>query len=82
MQHSVLFVVHAGEGVGLGHLNRSLVAARSLVLRLGAHVDFVAVGQKIDDRLAREVEVDFSVTYGPIDVVVDQLTKNNCYSKL
>jgi len=60
LQLSILFVVHAGEGVGLGHLTRSLVAARSLVLRLGADVDFVAVGQKIDDRLATEIEVDFS----------------------
>ena len=82
MQHSVLFVVHAGEGVGLGHLTRSLVAARSLVLRLGAQVDFVVVGQRIDDALAREFSVHFSVMHGPIDVVVDQLTKNNHYSAI
>lgn len=82
MQHSVLFVVHAGEGVGLGHLTRSLIAARSLILRLGAHVDFVAVGQKIDDRLAREIEVDFSVTHGAIDIILNQITKSNRYSAI
>ena len=82
MQHSILFVVHAGDGVGLGHLTRSLVAAQSLVLRLGAQVDFVAVGQKIDHALAREFSVHFSVTNGPIDVVADQLTKNNHYSAI
>ena len=73
-------MVHAGEGVGLGHLTRSLVAARSLVLRMGAQVDFVAVGQEIDDRFAREFGVHFSVMHGPIDVVVDQLIKNNHYA--
>lgn len=75
-------MVHAGEGVGLGHLTRSLVAARSLILRLGAHVDFVAVGQKIDDRLAREIEVDFSVTHGAIDIILNQITKSNRYSAI
>jgi spore coat polysaccharide biosynthesis predicted glycosyltransferase SpsG len=82
LQHSVLFVVHAGEGVGLGHLTRSLVAARSLVLRLGAQVDFVAVGQKIDDTIAKEFKVDFSVIDGPIDVVLDHVTKNNHYAAI
>lgn len=75
-------MVHAGEGVGLGHLTRSLVAAHSLVLRLGAQVDFVAVGHKIDDTLAKESKVHFSVTDGPIDIVVDQLTKNNRYAAI
>jgi len=82
LQPSILFVVHAGEGVGLGHLTRSLVAARSLVLRLGAQVDFVAVGQKIDHSLAREFSVHFSVTHGPVDVVFDQLTKNKHYAAI
>ena len=82
LQHSILFVVHAGEGVGLGHLTRSLVAARSLVLRLGAQVDFVAVGQKIDHSLAREFSIHFSVTHGPVDVVVDQCTKNKPYAAI
>ena len=80
MQHSILFMVHAGKDVGLGHLNRSLVAARSLVLRLGAQVDFVAVGHDVDDSLAQDFAVNFSVTHGPIDVAIDRLTKNNHYA--
>lgn len=82
MQHSILFVVHAGEGIGLGHLTRSLVAARSLVLRLGAHIDFVAVGQTIDDRLIQDFKVHFVVRDGPIDVVIDRLRKNNHYAAI
>jgi len=80
LQHSILFVVHAGKDVGLGHLNRSLVAARSLVLRLGAQVDFVAVGHDVDDSLAQDFAVNFSVTHGPIDVAIDRLTENNQYA--
>ena len=75
-------MVHAGKGIGLGHLTRSLVAAQSLALRLGAQVDFVAVGQEIDGALAREFNVHFSITHGPIDVVVDRLTKNNHYAAI
>lgn len=82
MPRRILFVVHAGEGVGLGHLTRSLVGARSLALRLGAKVDFVAVGQQVDDTFCKEFEVHCSITHGPIDVVVHQLTKNNQYSAI
>jgi len=82
LQHSILFVVHAGKDVGLGHLTRSLVAARSLVSRLGAQVDFVAVGQEIDDALAREFSLHFFITHGPIDVVVDQFTKHKHYAAI
>lgn len=82
MSPSVLFVVHAGEGVGLGHLTRSLVAAQSLVLRLGAHVNFVAVGQNIDVKLAREFKVHFSVTQGQLGCVLDRLTKKNHYAAI
>ena len=82
MQHSILFVVHAGKDVGLGHLTRSLVAAKSLVSRLGAQVTFVAVGESVDDSLAREFKVYFSVTQGQIDVVINQLTRNHQYAAL
>jgi len=80
LQPSVLFVVHAGKDVGLGHLTRSLVAAQSLVVRLGAQVDFVAVGDDVDDSIARNTKVHFSVTQGQIDVAIDRLTKNNQYA--
>lgn len=74
--------MHAGEGVGLGHLTRSLVAARSLILRLGVRVDFVAVGHNVEDTLARDFEVHFSTGDGPIDIVVEQYTKNNQYAAI
>lgn len=74
--------MHAGSGIGQGHLTRSLVAARSLVTALGANVDFVAVGQRVDERLARDFQVNFSVTDGSIDLVADQLTKRNDYDAI
>lgn len=75
-------MVHAGEDVGLGHLTRSLVAARSLMSRLDVRIDFVAVGQKIDDALASDFEVSFSVMHGAIDAVIDQLTENKQYAAI
>jgi spore coat polysaccharide biosynthesis predicted glycosyltransferase SpsG len=82
LQYSILFVVHAGEGIGLGHLRRSLVAARSLSTRSGAQVDFVVVGQSIDDALARDFKIHITTTTGPIDVVVNRLIKNRRYKAI
>ena len=78
----ILFVAHAGAGVGLGHLTRSLVAARSLTLRLGAQVDFIAVGQRIDETFIRGFELHFSVAGGHVDLVIDHLLKNRRYAAI
>ena len=74
--------MHAGEGIGLGHLRRSLVAARSLSTRSGAQVDFVVVGQNIDDALARDFKIHITTTTGPINVVVNRLIKNRRYKAI
>ena len=82
MQYSILFVVHAGEGIGLGHLTRCVIAARSLILRLDAQVNFVAVGQNIDHKLVKDCEICFSATDEPTHVAIDQLTRTNHYAAI
>jgi spore coat polysaccharide biosynthesis predicted glycosyltransferase SpsG len=42
-----LVVCHAGGGLGLGHLTRALVAARTLQKELGAHVKLLIQGDEI-----------------------------------
>ncbi len=42
-----LVVCHAGEGLGLGHLTRALVAARALQKELGAHVKLLIQGDEV-----------------------------------
>jgi len=48
MAVNVLFVCHAGAGTGLGHLTRSLVAARTLRDESGFDVQFLVQGDTID----------------------------------
>lgn len=43
----VLIVCHAGVGVGLGHLSRSLVVAHALQQELGAQVQFLIQGDLV-----------------------------------
>lgn len=46
-----LLVCQAGEGVGLGHLMRSIVAANALQQWCGAHIFFLVQGLGIDKQL-------------------------------
>ncbi len=52
----VLVVCHAGTGIGLGHLIRSLVAARALRDCLGFHVVLIVQGTGIDRSLCSEFD--------------------------
>ena len=52
----VLVVCHAGAGIGLGHLMRSLVAARALRDCLGFHVVLIVQGTDIDSSLCSEFD--------------------------
>ena len=82
MSHSILFVVHAGRGIGLGHLTRSLVAARA-VTRCGvAQVDFVAVGYEIDLTIQNVCDFPIRTMEGPIDEVIGRLTEGKRFSVL
>lgn len=48
MALNALFVCHAGAGLGLGHLTRSLVAAKSVREQLGFDVSFLIQGDCVD----------------------------------
>ena len=48
MPPSVLIACHAGSGIGLGHLMRSLVAGRALQDELGAKIQFLIQGDGVD----------------------------------
>jgi len=41
---SILYVCHAGDFVGLGHLSRALVAAKAFTVELGADVQLLVAG--------------------------------------
>ena len=44
---NVLLVCHAGAGVGLGHLTRSIVAARALTQEIDANVSLLIQGDPV-----------------------------------
>jgi spore coat polysaccharide biosynthesis predicted glycosyltransferase SpsG len=44
---NVLIACHAGAGLGLGHLTRSIVVARALQRELGAHVQLLIQGDPV-----------------------------------
>jgi spore coat polysaccharide biosynthesis predicted glycosyltransferase SpsG len=58
---SALMVCHAGEGIGLGHLSRCLVAAQALRQQLGVPVDFLIQG----DPLQRQDLAQFAHAFIP-----------------
>lgn len=80
MTHSALFVVHAGRGVGLGHLTRSAVAARSVIQRIGIRVDFVAVGEDIDEVTENFGDLAIRTTSASVHGVISQLADSAEYS--
>ena len=47
MKKNILFVCHAGKNIGLGHMNRSLVAAKSLQDNPDLSIEFIIFGDKI-----------------------------------
>lgn len=75
-------MVHAGSGIGLGHLRRSLVAANALASRLGALIDFIAIGRSIDISLAELSNVNFSVTDEKLEAVLNRIRASKRYSAI
>lgn len=56
---NVLIVCHAGAGLGLGHLTRSLVVARALHQELGANVHLLIQGDPVERADLGEFEHHF-----------------------
>lgn len=75
MAVKVLFVCHAGAGTGLGHLTRSLVAARSLQIEPGFDVQFLVQGDTVDRPDLMRFEHRFIPFGGDLsDAVLQQAT--------
>jgi len=80
--HSILFVVHAGRGVGLGHLTRSAVAARSAIRRVGVQVTFIAVGDEIDEITENFADLAIRTMNGSVDGIINELAVSGQYSAI
>lgn len=75
-------MAHAGRGVGLGHLTRSAVAARSAIRRVGVQVDFVAIGEKIDELTENFGDLAIRTMSGPVDEIINELAVPGRYSAI
>jgi len=82
VQAKALFICHAGNGVGLGHLSRCLVAARALVSNFDLLVDFFIIGDAIDQGFYNNYQVNVHQTTQPIKVLLEQISEKNAYSLL
>lgn len=80
MRPTVLFICHAGNGVGLGHLMRSLVASKALVENLDLSVEFIAVGDEIDSCFADHFPVEFNVVAESVEMALITKTRQKHYS--
>ena len=76
MQKKALFICHAGSGIGLGHLSRSLVASRALVTNLGMSVDFVVSGE-VDKNFFSSFPVNVTQTTQTIYEILEQVYKDS-----
>ena len=75
-------MVHAGRGIGLGHLTRSAVAARSAIRRVGAQVDFIAVGEEIDEATENFGDIAIRTMNGSVEGIVSELAVRGRYSAI
>lgn len=75
-------MAHAGRGVGLGHLTRSAVAARSAIRRVGVQVDFVAVGEEIGEATENFGDLAIRTMSGPVDEIINELAAPGRYSAI
>ena len=56
---NVLIVCHAGRGVGLGHLTRSILVARSMQQKFGAYIQLLVQGDSIKQEYLSGFEYQF-----------------------
>ena len=73
----ILIVCHAGPGIGLGHLMRSLVAARALKAQLGANVQLLVQGKLDDSALLSE----FPARLLPSDADLCSAMQAECFAR-
>lgn len=72
-----LVVCHAGVGLGLGHLTRSLVVARALQKELGAQVELLIQGDVVSIEATDRFEHQFLPSYENLTDAVTLLAHQN-----
>jgi spore coat polysaccharide biosynthesis predicted glycosyltransferase SpsG len=70
---NVLIICHAGKGVGLGHLTRSLVIARSMQQNFDAEINFLVQGNVVNKDYLRDFEHQFLETNQDLSIKIRQL---------
>ena len=76
----VLFACHAGPGIGLGHLKRSLVAAKSLKKKLNVEVDFIIAGESINFDFPKDFNVIFTNENQDLEAAIEKSIQKNNYN--
>lgn len=76
----VLFACHAGPGIGLGHLKRSLVAAKSLKKKLNVEVDFIIAGESINFDFPKDFNVFFTNENQDLEAAIEKSIQKNNYN--
>ena len=70
---NVLIVCHAGKGVGLGHLTRSIVAAKSMQQKFDANIKFLVHGESVKQDYLSGFEHQFLEGDKDISFVIKKL---------
>ncbi len=71
LSYKVLFLCSAGVGIGLGHLQRSLVASKALVDNYAVEVHLIAIGENIPAYHVSSFPIRFHSTAKGMDVVLE-----------
>ena len=72
---NILIVCHAGRGVGLGHLTRSLLVARSMQQKFGANIQFLVQGESVKQDYLSGFEHQFLDDDKNLPFVIRQLVQ-------
>ena len=76
----VLFACHVGPGIGLGHLKRSLVAAKSLKKKLNVEIDFIIAGESIEIDFPRDFNIIFTNENQDLETAIEKSIQKNNYN--
>ena len=69
-----------GPGIGLGHLKRSLVAAKSLKKKLNVEIDFIIAGESIEIDFPRDFNIIFTNENQDLEAAVEKSIQKNNYN--
>lgn len=74
---NILIICHAGKGLGLGHLTRSLVIARSMQQNFGAEIKYLVQGNVVNKDYLKDFEHQFLDTNQDLSIKIRQLVADS-----